>query len=139
MKRHFGTWQELHSLATPVRRSVFIEEQGVPEVLEWDEEDAIATHLVIQENDLPIATARLIPGVTWRIGRMAVLSSYRKQGIGSQMLKHLIQEAKYQGAKHIQLHAQVIAIPFYARHGFEPTGPIFDEVGIDHVLMTLDL
>jgi predicted GNAT family N-acyltransferase len=69
---------------------------------------------------------------------MAVLLQYRKQGIGSQILQALVKEAKQQGAQQIQLHAQVSAIPFYAKHDFESTGPIFDEVGINHVLMTLE-
>ena len=114
-------------------------EQTIPENLEWDVFDTIATHVVVTDNHRAIATARLIPGIQYKIGRMAVLSSYRKQGIGSQMLKALVMEAMQQGAIQIHLHAQVAAIPFYAKYDFEPTGPIFDEVGIDHVLMTLDL
>ena len=37
--------------------------------------------------------------------------------------------------KTIYLHAQLRAIPFYARHGFEKTGPQFSECNIEHFKM----
>ena len=139
MKLIIGTWDELREPAMLVRRDVFIQEQGVPEEMEWDYLDRIATHVVVIDGDRAVATGRLIQEQHFKIGRMAVLATHRLQGLGSRMLKALIEAAKQRGANQIQLHAQVSAIPFYAKHDFEPTGPIFDEVGIDHVLMTLEL
>lgn len=138
MKLIIGTWDELREPAMLVRRDVFIQEQGVPEEMEWDYLDRIATHVVVIDGDRAVATGRLIQEQHFKIGRMAVLATHRLQGLGSKMLKSLIEAAKQQGANQIQLHAQVSAIPFYAKYDFEPTGPIFDEVGIDHVLMTLE-
>ena len=46
---------------------------------------------------------------------------------------------KEKGVQEFILHAQVHAISFYAQSGFEPHGPIFDEVGIDHVEMRLEV
>ena len=137
MKLIIGTWGELREPAMSVRREVFIQEQGIPEEMEWDDWDQIAIHVVIMDGDRAVGTGRLISG--HKIGRMAVLATHRQQRLGSQILKSLIEAAKQQGANQIQLHAQVAAMPFYAKHDFEPTGPIFDEVGIDHVLMALDL
>ena len=35
----------------------------------------------------------------------------------------------------IVLHAQLYALGFYRRHGYEPVGPVFQEADIDHVEM----
>ena len=62
---------------------------------------------------------------------------FRGKGIGTEMLKALIKKGKEKGAQEFILHAQTHAIAFYAREGFEPYGPIFDEAGIPHVEMRL--
>ncbi len=57
-----GSWPELGHLAAPVRRRVFIEEQGIPVELEWDALDAASRHLVIMTAcDDPVGTVRLTP------------------------------------------------------------------------------
>src|SRR4051812_21748484 len=45
-----------------VRRVVFIDEQKVPEALEWDDDDPLSLHaLGIDADQRPIATGRLLP------------------------------------------------------------------------------
>jgi len=53
-------------------------------------------------------------------------------------LNNLALEAMHENTR-ATLNAQVSAMPFYARAGFRPTGEQFDEAGIDHRVMTLDL
>lgn len=115
-----------------VRREVFIVEQQVPEALEWDDDDTSAIHLlaVAQGTGEPVGTARILS--SGQIGRMAVLRPWRGKGIGTALLK----EAVLHSAKAPFLHAQVHALPFYQRFGFEPRGETFDEAGIPHQLMT---
>ncbi|HYR25005.1 MAG TPA: YbgC/FadM family acyl-CoA thioesterase [Aquabacterium sp.] len=139
-----GDWATLGDDARPVRRAVFIDEQGIPESEEWDNDDAGAVHAVVRNlAGLPLATARLIhhglePGHA-RIGRMAVLRSTRGVGLGRMLVEALLAEARQRQVQMLTLHAQVSAQAFYARLGFVPEGPVFDEVGIDHQLMRLTL
>jgi predicted GNAT family N-acyltransferase len=134
------SWAEAQSLVKPLRYQVFVVEQKVPEDMEWDEFDEIAWHAIVTADNQTVGTGRLIlDGHLAKIGRMAVQSSRRNQGIGKSILNALIQTAKEKGAQECILHAQTHAIAFYAKADFEPHGPIFDEAGIPHLEMRLML
>ena len=135
---HIGSWASLQVWAAAVRIAVFVQEQGIPVAEEWDEDDAGALHAVITDaQDDPIATGRLLqpqPGLA-QIGRMAVLSSHRGQHLGASILQALCDAAYARGDTQCVLHAQRSAEGFYRRHGFEPEGEPYDEVGIEHITM----
>jgi len=121
-----------------VRRAVFIDEQGVPEALEWDEQDAASLHLLATAADGgAIGCARLLPG--GHIGRMAVLPAWRGQGVGRALLAAAIRAAQAHGHTALQLSAQIHAAGFYAEAGFVAEGETYAEAGIPHVAMRLDL
>jgi predicted GNAT family N-acyltransferase len=133
-------WGEAKNQVMPIRHEVFVNEQKVPEELEWDELDQDALHAIVKKENQVIGTARLIiDGQEAKIGRMAIKKEYREQGVGQKLLSTLIQTAKEKGAQECILHAQTHAIAFYAKAAFEPNGPIFDEAGIPHVEMRLIL
>jgi predicted GNAT family N-acyltransferase len=133
-------WTEAQSLVKLLRYQVFVIEQKVPEEMEWDEFDGMAWHAIVTADNQTVGTGRLIlDGHIAKIGRMAVQSLRRNQGIGKSILNALIQTAKEKGAQECILHAQTHAIAFYAKADFEPHGPIFDEAGIPHVEMRLIL
>lgn len=140
-----GPWTELQVHARSLRDDVFLKEQNVPQDLEWDEFDAQATHAVtFNRLGVPIATGRLLreptdpPGMA-RIGRMAVTRVLRGANLGSGVLQSLLQEARAQGWQQVHLHAQRSALGFYSRFGFVPSGEVFDEAGIPHQAMHVDL
>jgi predicted GNAT family N-acyltransferase len=125
-----------------IRQAVFVEEQGVPEALEWDEWDGQAIHLLaIAGTDgdgppgTPVGTARLLP--TGQIGRMAVLPHWRGRGIGTALLRELLALSAQGGRPPPFLNAQVGALPFYLREGFRPVGAVFEEARIAHRRMVL--
>ncbi|HIP53057.1 MAG TPA: GNAT family N-acetyltransferase [Chromatiales bacterium] len=125
------SWEEGRKALSTVRRAVFIEEQGVPEELEWDEEDATAVHLLATDaNGAPIGTARLLP--IGQIGRMAVLREWRRRGVGRVLLDELVHIAGQSDYPPLFLNAQTHVIDFYRRAGFEPEGGIFLDAGIPH-------
>ena len=131
-------WSEAQPLARPVRNSVFVEEQGVPRELEWDEWDARSEHAVaFDARGGAIGTARLLPD--GHIGRMAVLAQWRGRGVGSALLDALLGLAKAKAMPSVRLNAQTHAAGFYRRFGFAAAGAEFVEAGIPHVEMTLTL
>jgi len=134
-------WQEASKEAYLIRQKVFIQEQGVPEDMELDEHDPSAKHALAYQDDLCVGTGRLVrlDSHYAQIGRMAVLSTFRNQGIGKEILSCLIALAKAEGVLTLMLHSQVSAIPFYAKLGFIAEGSIYDEAGIPHRNMILSL
>ena len=129
-------WEEAKSLAYPIRLAVFVHEQQVPEELELDDDDLTAWHAVVLKDGQAIATGRLLSN--GKIGRLAVLRSYRGQGVGSNLLETLVQFGERQNIKKFFLHAQTSAISFYEQLGFQAIGPVFNEAGIEHIKMVLE-
>jgi predicted GNAT family N-acyltransferase len=68
---------------------------------------------------------------------MAVLDGYRRNGVGSKLLKALLELGRSQGIAEFEIHAQVAAMTFYERLGFMPLGDIYEEAGIPHRNMIL--
>jgi len=124
--------------AYTIRTRVFVREQGVPEEIEMDRDDKGAFHFLAFAAGKAVGTARVVMHRgTAKIGRMAVLKSYRGRGIGTKLLKRAIVMAKKQDAQKIYLHAQVTVIGFYEAMAFRCVGPVFKEAGIPHRKMIL--
>jgi predicted GNAT family N-acyltransferase len=137
IKIEVGDWNALRARLEPVRRSVFIEEQNVPEDLEWDEFDDVSLHALAWLDDQAVGVARLLPD--GHIGRMAVLAGFRRRGVGAALLQALMDQARVRGIASVRLHAQCHAQTFYQRAGFVAEGEVFMEAGIPHVAMTCGL
>lgn len=138
---HTGTDSELGEQARAVRRTVFVEEQGVSEDLEMDDKDSDATHVVITDGETPVATARtrFVEADVVKIERVAVLESYRGEGLGKEVMTTAEQAAVDSGATEAVLHAQRRVEDFYSGIGYEAVGEEFEEAGIPHVEMVKSL
>lgn len=55
--------------------------------------------------------------------------------MGAALLARLTELARERGDTRVLLNAQVQAMPFYARYGYEPVGEPFGEAGIPHQTM----
>jgi predicted GNAT family N-acyltransferase len=131
-------WQADRTRLRAVREAVFVVEQHVPLALEWDELDAASLHVLAEtDGGEPIGTGRLLPD--GHVGRMAVLAHWRGSGVGSALLRELLNAAGEAGMQEVVLHAQAHAVQFYRRHGFAPEGEAFMEAGIPHQAMRLRL
>jgi YbgC/YbaW family acyl-CoA thioester hydrolase len=137
-----GTWEALKDLAAPLRTEVFVEEQEIPQDLEWDEHDVKALHaLVVNKLGQPVATGRLLqpqPKIA-QIGRMAVSKPLRGGSLGRMVMDAFIEAARKRGDHEVILHAQCSAEGFYRRMGFKAHGEVFQDAGIDHIEMRLKL
>lgn len=122
--------------ALDLRITVFVEEQGF--VDEVDEFDSFATHLVMYDNEKPIATCRFFlkeENVTYMFGRLCVLKEYRGKSLGRKMLEKVEEIVKEKGGKAIILHSQYHAKDFYIRCGFTQFGEIDYEQNKPHAWM----
>ena len=133
-----------------VRRSVFVEEQGVDEDIEYDGHDdpgADATHFVAYAAGTPVGAARLRaaedadpasesdwdpPG---KVERVAVAADSRGEGWGRRLMDAVEARARKAGFDRLTLHAQTHVRGFYERLGYEAHGEEFEEAGIPHVAM----
>ncbi len=124
-----------------LRRIVFIHEQGVSEADELDDKDAEAIHLLASVDGIPIGSARLVvTGTTGKIGRVCVLRAARGQGIGKALIEVAVaQFCAMPGVTRVMLGSQTHAIGFYEKLGFVVTGDQYDDAGIPHRDMVLEL
>ncbi len=126
-----ASWQQDEIALRQIREQVFIQEQNVPTELEWDGRDEAAFHLLAEDADgNPIGTARMLPDC--HIGRVAVLLTWRRRGVGTGLILRLLQQASENGQHEVFLDAQLDAIDFYRRLGFEEEGKTFLDAGILH-------
>jgi predicted GNAT family N-acyltransferase len=126
---------DLAEKANSIRQKVFVEEQKVDPELEYDQFEDVALHYLLYAEKEPVATAR------WRetekgikLERFATIRSFRNQGLGAILLQDIMEDVIPLGKK-IYLHSQILAIPFYERHGFEKIGEQFTEAEIEHYEM----
>ena len=131
-------WNHDEAAIAAIRRKVFIEEQGVPEALEWEEIDPLCHWFVALSPEREIVGIVRLTEAS-RIGRMAVLPEWRRRGVGRALLDRALDAALALGLARVQLSAQIHAIPFYARRGFVAAGPEYLDAGIPHRTMTMDL
>lgn len=123
--------------AFSVRKTVFVDEQNVPEELEIDEYENEATHVVLYDGEKPVGAGRIrvVDGLG-KLERICVLSSCRGKGAGSIVMNKLEEIASKKGIEKVKLNAQTQAEPFYQKLGYETTSTeVFMDAGIPHVTM----
>jgi predicted GNAT family N-acyltransferase len=122
-----------------VREIVFIDEQRVPRDLEFDERDPLCRHVLVFDGATPVGTGRLDLDYDGKVGRVAVVATHRRGGVGRAIMERLHSIAHEADQPRLWCHAQLTAVPFYERLGYLSSGPMFLEAGIEHVLMELAL
>ncbi|MEQ1558080.1 MAG: GNAT family N-acetyltransferase [Methyloglobulus sp.] len=121
-----------------IREDVFVIEQHIPRTIEFDSIDPDCYHVIARDNQhQPIGTGRLSPD--HKIGRMAVLKTWRGQGVGAALLLALIDKARKLGVSEITVNAQTTVLRFYEKFGFNKTGDVFTEANIPHQRLSLAL
>ncbi|MDZ8185556.1 MAG: GNAT family N-acetyltransferase [Nostoc sp. ChiSLP02] len=120
-----------------IRKSVFQDEQGVDDALEFDGNDEISDHLIAYLDDKPVGTTRIryLDDQTAKIERLAVLSRFRGQGIGKKITENALLFLASKNIREVVIHAQDYVKSLYQKLGFVEEGEIFEEVGIPHVKM----
>lgn len=131
-----GLYKALPDEAVMIREKVFIEEQGFKN--EFDSADADAEHMVMFENDKPVAACRFYRQADtgdYVIGRIAVLRDYRGRNIGSEMLRAAEDIIRKRGGARALIHAQVRAEAFYEKQGYVCFGQTDLDEDLPHIWM----
>ena len=135
------TTKEGLQAAFDIRELVFVVEQEVDAAEEYDEFEDSSVHFLAKVEGTPVGTAR------WRftqngvkMERFAVLKVARGKGVGQALVAAVLgdieQHPDTKGKKKY-LHAQIHAMPLYAKFGFQVVGDQFEECAILHYKMEL--
>jgi predicted GNAT family N-acyltransferase len=112
-------WNRVMPEARAIRDLVFVQEQGVPLELEWDEFDAVCWHAIAYDSKQRVCgTGRLLPA---------------QQGVSS--IGRMAERAQQRHDHAVVLHAQTHALGFYEKFGFIKEGEQYLEAGIPHYSM----
>ncbi|RYY52967.1 MAG: GNAT family N-acetyltransferase [Chitinophagaceae bacterium] len=129
---------ELYDLLR-LRSEVFVVEQDCV-FLDMDDKDQLCTHLMGWKNGRLIAYTRLVPaGISYdepSIGRVVSSPAERGTGIGRLLMEESIRQVHLLfGPQPVRIGAQLYLKKFYESFGFGQVSEIYDEDGIDHILM----
>lgn len=109
-----------------------------------DNKDQTAYHLMGMIDDKLVAYARILPAsISYdepSIGRVVTSASYRRSGIGKELMKRSIEKCiELFETKQIKIGAQLYLKNFYESLGFVQTSDVYLEDGIEHIEMVLTL
>ena len=126
-----------------VRQLVFVNEQGLSEVIVHEDPNKSAHYFVaIDVDGNALGTARWrITSEGVKLERFAVLQAYRNNGLGRDLLKSILNDikSKFGSEVLVYLNAQLKAVNLYGHQGFLPVGPRFIEADIIHQKMARTL
>uniref|UniRef100_UPI004047F41C GNAT family N-acetyltransferase n=1 Tax=Algoriphagus sp. TaxID=1872435 RepID=UPI004047F41C len=135
------TTKEGLQAAFDIRELVFVVEQEVDAAEEYDEFEDSSVHFLAKVEGIPVGTAR------WRftqngvkMERFAVLKVARGKGVGQALVAAVLGDIDQHpdtNGKKKYLHAQIHAMPLYAKFGFQVVGDQFEECAILHYKMEL--
>lgn len=119
-----------------LRAKVLREPLGMPpgtEIFPFEDE---ALHLVALDGDEVVGCVMFKPeGTTGRMLQMAVAQDHQRNGIGTELVRHLEERLRREGFRDAYTHARDYAAPFYERLGYSIDGEPFTEIGIRHFKM----
>ncbi|MDO7850137.1 GNAT family N-acetyltransferase [Hymenobacter convexus] len=103
-------------------------------------EDADGHHFgAFRHGELVAVISLFVTGAEARFRKFAARPDCQRQGIGSQLLCHVFEEARRLGAAHIWCDARQDSAAFYARFGMQPEGEIFYKGPVAYVRMVCAL
>lgn len=136
MEITFQKKNELFEDARNIREEVFVKEQGF--VVELDETDKKAVHVVCYDQGCPIAVGRYFQDEeenVYHIGRVAIRKKYRGRHIGRNIMEFMEECIRQEGGKTIHLSAQARVREFYEKLGYQERGESYMEEHCLHIPM----
>ena len=134
------TWQQAG--AYYVRIQAMAKKHHITLRQEFDAHDGPdAKYIVVTDDDFPIATARMYPldGERVMIGRVVVLPEYRRQGIGTMVVKACEDWAEELGYSRTVVESRENKVAFYEQMRYEACGEVVDGDTFRCIRMEKDL
>ncbi len=129
-----------------IRHQVFVVGQNVPLEREYDGLDEEALHYIAFQEGQAVGTARLrmLPNADEpeeaKIERVAVLAKARGRGIATELMEQMLADIRKDGrVTQAVLGSQTYIVGFYEKLGFKKTGPVYEDAGLPHIDMVLEL
>ncbi len=127
------------SLVKAIRKSVFVNEQGIDEKEEFDALDEKSTFALLFDDGKAVATSRVCKANgKVKIGRIAVLKECRGKHFGDKIVTAILKKAFEYDTSKVYVDAQNHAVPFYQKLGFAVCGDEILDRGIVHTPMCID-
>lgn len=103
--------------------------------------EADQLHLIARCGDQVVGTSILVIGNdrTGQVRQVAVAPERTGTGIGRRLMAAVEDRARSMGMERIGCHARCTARAFYESLGWTAHGPVFTQIGIDHVVMEKQL
>jgi len=131
----FGHSDTLKQVVFELRQEVFVSEQQISELdeFDWHDQTEDTDYFLLMSTDFsPVATIRFqtLSSTTVQPDRFCVQSDYRMQHIGWDLLTLYELYASFHGFHTSILSAELTAIDFYEKLGYHTSGDSFYEDGI---------
>lgn len=124
-----------------LRTDIFVVEQNCP-YPELDNRDQEALHGLAYDGERLIGCLRILPrkpSGAVAIGRVAVQTDYRSNGVARRLLNEAIAHIQGQDEALIDLQAQAHLKQFYSSFGFKEISDVYLEDGIPHLDMQMSV
>jgi len=140
---HSARNQDEKSEAFRIRKQIFVNEQGLFETSDMDENDQNAIHLVARQNEKVIGTVRIYKTDTgtdhWVGGRLAVEKNSRSTYAGTALVKEAMKRVQKKGCQIFTAHIQEKNVPFFLQLGWKSIGPVKSHFRHPHQKMQANL
>lgn len=121
-------WQQAKNNVSKVRECVFVYEWGIPLSVEFDEFDLLSDHVLVFENEQPIATGRLCQD--GYLSRVAVLPSKRNTEAADMVITELALIAKRRKLAELTVSSDLEHVLQFTQAGYKPASKVFMEAGV---------
>jgi predicted GNAT family N-acyltransferase len=125
-------WQQ----ALPIRHQVLWPDKS-PLFCKVEGDEAANHYGAYVDNELICVASIFVDSDSARLRKFATLSSYQGQGIGSQVIEHVINDLKTTGMQRFWCDARSSAVGFYQRFGLAQQGNEFLKSGIPYFKMEI--
>lgn len=137
--REISTRDEMEEVYL-IRDEIFVHEQALTNDARFDPDDRRSIHFLAYLGGKPVGTGRLtILAREAQVAWVAVREPYRNYGVGKAVMIAILERARDEEADYVVLNAQLHALEFYRRLGFDTLGGEFRMSGIPHQVMLLGL
>lgn len=132
----------LYQQERELRNKILLRPIGVPD-FGWEMNDSRSWHFVAVDDAKVIGCVLLVPlDENLQVGQliqMAVDHNWQGKGVGKKLVNDLLVFAETKGFAEIVIHSRADVTSFYEALGFKTFGDEFEEVGVEHRHLRLNL